>query len=113
MSRRGFSLMETILALLLLSVGLLAVAHAVGLAERFGGRVRARSRTVYDLREALARYQRADTVCATAAGSRRVGLASLSWGPGPAVATRLVTTIADAPMAGAWPESTASVVACP
>lgn len=113
MSRHGFSLAETLLALLVLSVGLLTVAHAISLAERMGGRIRARSRGVFEMREAIARYQRADTVCGSPAGSRRVGRAALSWTPGPAVATRLVTTVAEPPFASALPESAASVVACP
>jgi Tfp pilus assembly protein PilV len=112
-TRTGFSLAETIVAMLVLSAGLLAVAHVVGLAERFGGRTRARTRSVFEVREAIARFQRADTVCATAAGSRRVGRTALTWVPGPAVATRLVTTVAEPAFQGAVAESAASVVACP
>lgn len=112
-NRLGFSLAETLLALLLLSLGLLAVARAISAAEQFGGRVRARSRGVFEVREAIARYQRPDSVCGVASGTRRVGRAALSWTPGPAAATRLVTTVAEPPYQGAAPESAASVVACP
>ena len=112
-TRHGFSLAETLLALLVLSLGLLAVARAISLAEQFGGRVRARSRGVFEVREAIARYQRADTVCGLPSGNRRVGRAAFSWVPGPAQGTRLVTTVAEPPYAGAIPESAASVVACP
>jgi hypothetical protein len=68
---------------------------------------------VFEVREALARYQRADTVCPAPTGSRRVGTASLTWLPGPVAATRLVTVIATPPVAGAPPESAAAIVGCP
>ena len=111
--RTGFSLAETVVALFILSVGLLAVAHAVGLAERFGGRIRARTRSVFEVREAIARFQRADTVCVAPGGTRRVGRTTVTWVPGPAAATRLVTTVAEPAFQGASPESAATVVGCP
>ncbi len=112
-TRSGFSLVEVILALFVLSVGLLAVARALGLAEGVGGRLRERSRAVFDMHDAAARYHRADTVCLASSGSRRAGRITFSWAPGPAAATRRTTIVSEPPYQGARPESAASVVACP
>ena len=69
-SHHGFTLIDTLIALVVLEVALLGLAGALGSGERLLARGRMATRAAVQGRELLARVARSDSVCGTPSGSR-------------------------------------------
>lgn len=110
-SRLGFTLIDTLIALLLLEVALLGMAGALGSGERLLTRGRMATRAAVQGRDLLARVGRSDSVCAAVSGSRSYPGARVSWAPDASASLRRVTALIERP--GAVAESLATVVRCP
>ena len=108
----GFTLFDTLIAIVLLEVALLGLAGALSSGERLLARGRLATRAATQGRDLLARIARSDTVCAAAAGARTFPGASTTWAPDATPSLRRVTAVID--RAGlAAPESLATVLHCP
>ena len=109
--RSGFTLVDTLFAIVLLEVALLGLAGALASGERLLARGRLATRAAERGRELLARIARTDTVCAAASGARPFQGARITWSTGPSPGLRQVTAIID--LGPAAPESLGTVVHCP
>ena len=111
-SRHGFTLIDTLIALVLLELGLLGMARALGSGERLLTRGRLATRAAVQGRDLLARIARSDSVCAAPSGSRLLPGASVSWTLDASPSLRRVTALIE--RASPSPsESLATVVRCP
>ena len=111
-SRRGFTLIDTLIALMLLELALLGMAGALGSVERLLTRGRLATRAAVQGRDLLARIARRDTVCASPSGTRAFPGASVGWGPDAPPSLRRVTVLIER-AAPAPAETLATVVHCP
>ena len=68
--RAGFTLIDTLIALLVLEVALLGLAGALSSGERLLARGRLATRAAAQGRDLLARVARSDSVCAALSGAR-------------------------------------------
>ena len=110
-SRSGFTLIDTLIALLLLEVALLGMAGALGSAERLLARGRLATRSAVQGRDLLARIGRSDSVCASPSGSRAFPGASVVWSVDVSPSLRRVSALIGRPGSGV--DSLATVVRCP
>lgn len=111
-SRNGFTLFDTLLAMLLLDVALLGLAGALSSGERLLARGRLATRAATQGRDLLARIARSDSVCAAASGSRAFPGARVVWAEDGSPSLRRVTALVER-AAAARAESLATVVHCP
>lgn len=111
-SRTGFTLIDTLLAILLLEVALLGLAGALGSGERLLARGRLATRAAIQGRDMLARVARIDSVCSTMSGARAFPGVRVTWTTEASASLRRVTALIErtAPVA---PESIATMVHCP
>ena len=113
MSRRaGFTLIDTLIAIVLLEVALLGLAGALSSGERLLARGRLATRAAAQARDLLARIARSDTVCAATTGTRVFPGARVTWSPDASPSLRRVTALIDRASPAAV-ESVATVVHCP
>jgi len=111
-SHQGFTIIDTLIALLLLEVALLGLAGALASGERLLARGRLATRAAVQGRELLARMARSDSVCSTPSGSRAFPGASVGWTLDVSPSLRRVTALIE--RAGPTRvESLATVVRCP
>ena len=111
MSRTGFTLIDTLVALLVLEVALLGLAGALSQGERLLARGRLATRAAVQGRDLLARVARRDSVCAATSGSRSFTGARVTWAPDISPSLRRVTVLVDRPSPAAA-ESIATLVRC-
>ena len=111
-SNRGFSLIETLAAIVLLEVAILGLAGALSSGERLVTRGRVATRTALQGRDLMARMARSDTVCPAPAGTRTVAGATATWLTGASPSLRQVVVVVT-PSRTAVAESIATVVRCP
>ena len=111
-SRHGFTLIDTLIALVVLEVALLGLAGALRSGERLLARGRMATRAAVQGRELLARIARSDSVCDAPSGSRTFTGATVLWTPDASPSLRRVTALIER-TAPANPESVATVVRCP
>lgn len=111
MSPHGFTLLDTLIALIVLELALLGAAGSIGASERLLARGRAGSRAAVTGQDLLAREAVADTVCGSMTGERVFAGARVSWFPYGHPALRQVTVIVT-PSLRAPDESLATVVRC-
>jgi len=111
-SRLGFTLIDTLIALVVLELALLGMAGTLGSGERLLARGRMATRAALQGRELVARVARSDSVCAAPSGSRAFPGATVGWMPGASPSLRRVTALIER-AAPAGPESLATVVRCP
>ena len=110
--RSGFTLFDTLIAIVLLEMALLGLAGALASGERLLARGRLATRAAAQGRDLLARLARSDTVCAAATGARAFPGARVAWTRDASMSLRRVTALID--RAGpAAVESLATVVHCP
>jgi Tfp pilus assembly protein PilV len=111
-SRAGFTIIDTLTALLVLEMALLGLAGVLSSGERLLTRGRQATRAAAQGRELLARMARSDSVCAAPSGSRSYPGARVNWTPDASPSLRRVTALIEreGPMAV---ESLATVVRCP
>jgi hypothetical protein len=112
MSRHGFTLLDTLIALVVLELALLGAAGSIGASERLLARGRAASRAAMAGQDLLAREAIADTVCGSVTGERVLAGARVSWLPHGRPSLRQVTVVVT-PSLRAPDESVATVVRCP
>ena len=110
-SRAGFTLIDTLIAMLVLELALLGLAGALGSGERLLARGRLATRAAVQGREILARVARSDSVCAVTSGTRAFTGARVTWTPDATPSLRRVTVLIDRPNPEAV-ESVATVVRC-
>lgn len=111
-SRAGFTIIDTLTALLVLELALLGLAGVLASGERLLTRGRLATRAAAQGRHLLARMARADSVCSAPSGSRAFPGASVRWAPDASPALRRVTVLVE--RGGPVPvESLATVVRCP
>lgn len=111
-TRRGFTLIDTLIALVLLEMALLGMAGALGSGQRLLTRGRMATRAAVQGRDLLARVGRSDTVCVTPSGFRAFPGASVAWSVDASPSLRRVTALIERPAPGTA-ESLATVVHCP
>ena len=111
-SRHGFTLIDTLIALVLLEAALLGMAGALSSGERLLARGRLATRAAVQGRDLLARVGRSDTVCAAPSGSRTVPGARVEWAPEASPSLRRVTVLIQRAAPGVA-ESLGTVVRCP
>lgn len=110
--RGGFTLFDTLIALVLLEVALLGLTGALSSGERLLARGRLATRAAVRGHELLSRIARSDTVCAAATGSRAFIGARVTWAPDASASLRRVTALIDRTSPAAT-DSLATVVHCP
>ena len=110
-SRAGFTLIDTLIAIVLLEVALLGLAGALSSGEHLLARGRQATRAAAKSRDLLARIARSDSVCAGASGSRAVAGARVTWAPDASSSLRRVTVLIDS-VGRVATESVATVVHC-
>jgi len=111
-SRKGFTLIDTLIALVLLEGALLGMAGVLSSGERLLTRGRLATRAAVQGRDLLARIARSDSVCAAPSGSRTFPGSSVSWTDADSPSLRRVTALIE--RAGPSPvDSVATVVRCP
>jgi Tfp pilus assembly protein PilV len=111
-SRHGFTLIDTLIALVLLEVALLGMAGALGSGERLLTRGRLATRAAVQGRDLLARIARSDSVCSAPSGTRTLPGASVAWALDGSPSLRRVTVLIE--RASPSPaDSLATVVRCP
>ncbi len=110
--RSGFTLFDTLIAIVLLEMALLGLAGALSSGEQLLARGRLATRAALRGHELLSRIARSDTVCAAAAGSRAFTGARVMWGPDASASLRRVTALIDRTSPAAT-ESLATLVHCP
>jgi len=111
-SHQGFTIIDTLIALLLLEVALLGLAGALASGERLLARGRLATRAAVQGRELLARVARSDSVCSAPSGSRAFPGASVGWTLDVSPSLRRVTALIE--RAGPTSvESLATLVRCP
>ena len=108
----GFSLIETLIAVVLLELAVLGLAGALSSGERLVTRGRIATRAALQGRDLLARIARSDTVCPVTPGVRITAGATASWVTGSSPSLRHVTVVVT-PAPPAMAESIAAVVRCP
>ena len=111
-SRAGFTLIDILIAIMLLEVALLGLAGALAQGERLLARGRQATRAAVQGRDLLARVARSDTVCAAATGTRAYAGARLDWTSDASPALRQVTALIERANPAAT-ESLATLVYCP
>ena len=111
-SRHGFTLIDTLIALVLLELALLGVAGALGSGERLLTRGRMATRAAVRGRDLLARIARSDSVCGAPSGSRAFPGATVGWTLDGSPSLRRVTAVVERATPAAA-ESLATVVRCP
>lgn len=111
-SRAGFTIIDTLIALLVLETALLGLAGVLASGERLLARGRLATRAAAQGRDLLARMARGDSVCAALSGSRDFPGASVRWTPEASPALRRVTALIEREGPAAV-ESLATVVRCP
>ena len=111
-SRDGFTLIDSLVAIVLLELALLGLAGALAQGERLLAHGRMATRAAVQGRELLARMARSDTVCAAPGGSRTFPGASVTWTPDASATLRRVTALIERANPAAT-ESLATVVHCP
>ena len=111
-SHHGFTLIDTLIALVVLELALLGLAGALSSGERMLARGRMATRAALQGRELLARVARSDSVCGTLSGARTFPGATVGWTPDASPSLRRVTALIER-TAPASPESLATVVHCP
>lgn len=110
-SRAGFTLIDTLVAVLVLEMALLGLAGALSSGERLLARGRLATRAAVRGRDLLARVARSDSVCTVTSGSRTFTGARVTWAPDASPSLRRVTVLIDRPSPAAA-ESVATVVRC-
>lgn len=110
--RAGFTLIDTLIAVLVLEVALLGLAGALSSGERLLARGRIATRSAMQGRALLARLARSDSVCVATSGMRVFTGARVLWAPDASPTLRRVTVLIDRPGAETA-ESVATVVRCP
>lgn len=110
--RAGFTLIDTLIAVVLLEVALLGLAGALGSGERLLARGRQATRAAAQSRDLLARIARRDTVCGATTGIRAFPGATVTWSPDVSPSLRRVTVLI-ARTSPAAAESVATMVQCP
>jgi Tfp pilus assembly protein PilV len=109
--RAGFTLIDTLIALLVLEVALLGLAGTLSSGERLLARGRLATRAAAQGRDLLARVARRDSVCAALSGVRVFPGARVTWAPDASPTLRRVIVLIDRPSPVAV-ESIATVVRC-
>lgn len=109
--RAGFTLIDTLIAILVLEVALLGLAGALGSGERLLARGRLATRAAVQGRDLLARLARSDSVCAAPSGTRVFAGARVTWALDASLSLRRVTALIDR-ISAAAAESVATVVRC-
>ncbi len=111
-SRRGFTLIDTLVTLLVLEAALLGLAGALSTGERLLTRGRHATRAAVQGRALLAQVARSDSLCAAASGMRSLPGARVDWAPDASPSLRRVTALIERRNPPAI-ESVATVVRCP
>ena len=111
-ARAGFTIIDTLIALLVLEMALLGLAGVLSSGERLLTRGRVATRAAVQGRDLLARMARSDSVCGGPSGSRSFPGAQVHWAVDASPSLRRVTALIErgSPMAV---ESLATVVHCP
>jgi Tfp pilus assembly protein PilV len=112
LARTGFTLIDTLIAIVLLEVALLGLAGALAQGERLLARGRLATRAAAQGRDLLARVAQADSVCAAPTGARAFPGAQVSWSPDTSPSLRRVLVIIER-VTPPTAESLATVVHCP
>ena len=109
-SRPGFTLLDTLLAIIVIDLALLGLTGAVSASERLLARGRASSRAAVRGRELLVQLARPDSIC-SAAGERTLPGAHVTWASLDRPSLRQVTVVV-ATGPGMPAESLGTVVRC-
>jgi Tfp pilus assembly protein PilV len=110
-ARAGFTLIDTLIAIVLLEAGLLGLAATLASGERLVAQGRTATRAALDARALLARYAQSDTVCAASNGDRVLAGARINWAPDGVASLRRVTVVLARP-SGPVADSVATLVRC-